>query len=353
MPLESRLIRQFTAIMRTKPRGAGVFRWATLAAALVLVGIIGARALAPRAPERIKIGFLVKMPEQAWFINEISAAQAAGREQNFDVLAMGAQDGERLMNAIDNLAAQGAQGFVVCAPDVRLGPAVVARSKVAGLKVVTVDDQFQGADGKPLTTVPHLGMSGYKIGQQVGRAIAAEMRRRHWTSSEVGAIALTNNELPTAVERVSGTRDALLESGFSRNHIFDAPQRSTDTEAASNAAAPVFSRESGLKKWIIFGLNEETVLGAVRASEQFGLSADQVIGIGINGSATAVAEFSKSSPTGFAGTIAVSSTLHGRQSALNLVDWIRRGRQPRLYTETTGTLMTRQNWRQVKADLHL
>lgn len=340
------------SILTLPPLGSEV-HWATLAAAVVLLGIIAVKMLSPAPPQRIKIGFLVKMPEQAWFINEVNAAQAVGREQNFDVLAMGTPDGERLMNAIDNLAAQGAQGFVVCAPDVRLGPAVIARARLAGLKVVTVDDQFRGIDGQPLSSVPHLGMSGYKIGRQVGHAIAAEMLRRHWNFSEVGAIALTNNELPTAVERVSGAREALLSSGFAPTQIFDTPQRATDTEAASNAAAPVFSREPNFKRWVIFGVNEETVLGAVRASEQFGLSADQVIGIGINGSATAVAELSKSSPTGFAGTIAVSSTLHGRQSAANLIDWIRYGREPPPDTATTGTLMTRENWRLVKRDLHL
>ena len=95
-------------------------------------------------------------------INEIAAAKAAGRDGDFEVIALGTPDGERLMTAIDNLVAQGAQGFVVCAPDVRLGPAVVARSAQAGLKVLTVDDQFLGPQGRPLAAVPHLGMSGYK-----------------------------------------------------------------------------------------------------------------------------------------------------------------------------------------------
>ena len=241
-------------------------RWTMLIAGAVLMAIVAIKVFSPPAAEHVKIGFLVKMPEQAWFINEIAAAKGAGREQDFDVIAMGTPDGERLMTAIDNLAAQGAQGFVVCAPDVRLGPAVVARSRVARLKVLTVDDQFRGPDGKPLTDAPHLGMSGYKIGLQVGQAIVAEMRRRHWNATDVGAIELTNNELPTAVERVSGARDALLQGGFERANIFEAPQRATDTEAASNAASPVFSRQPNLKKWVIFGLNEETVLGGVRAS---------------------------------------------------------------------------------------
>ena len=293
------------------------------------------------------------MPEQAWFISEIAAAQAAGRAGNFDVIAIGTPDGERLMTAIDNLVAQGAQGFIVCAPDVRLGPAVVARSALAGLKVLTVDDQFLGPGGKPLTDVPHLGMSGYKIGQQVGRSLIAEMRQRGWSYSEVGAIALTANELPTAVERVAGARDKLLAAGFPSRNIFEAPQRATDTESASNAASPVLSRQNDFKKWIIFALNEESVLGAVRACEQFGLTADQVIGVGIGGSSTSLAEFSKSQPTGFYATVAVSSSFHGRQVASNLVKWIREGARPAANTETTGTLMTRANWREVKADLQL
>ena len=326
---------------------------AVFAASAVLLCIIAVKTLSPPTAERIKIGFVVKMPEQAWFINEIAAAQSAGRAHGFDVVAIGAPDGERLMSAVDNLAAQGAAGFAVCAPDVRLGPAVIAHARLAGLKVVTVDDQFVGADGKPMIEVPHLGMSGYRIGLQVGQSIAAEMKHRGWQPQDVGAIAITSNELPTAVQRVAGARDALLASGFLPANVFEAPQRATDTESASNAAAPVFSRQPQLKRWVIFALNEESVLGGVRAAEQFGLDRDQVIGIGIGGTRTATAEFSKSRPTGFFGTVAVSSTMHGRQSAMNLVTWIRDGKPPPALTETTGTLMTRDNWRRVKADLQL
>ena len=328
-------------------------RWLTVAAGAALLGIVAVRALTPSAATRLKIGYLVKMPEQAWFINEVAAAQVAGREHDFDVVVIGTPDGERLMTALDNIAAQGAQGFVVCAPDVRLGPAVVARARAAGLKLVTVDDQFLGPDGKPLSAVPHLGMSGYRIGHQAGEAIAAEMKRRGWDPGNVGALAITFNELPTAVERLAGARDALLNAGFLASHVFEAPQRTTDTEGASNASAPVFSRQAELRQWVVFAVNEESVLGGVRAAEQFGLAGAQVIGVGIGGTATATAELSKSHATGFFGTIAVSSTLHGRQSALNLVSWLRTGKPPPTNTQTTGTLMTRDNWRQVKEQLQL
>ena len=46
------------------------------------------------------------------------------------------------------IAAGGAQGLIICTPDTRLGPAIVAKARGAGLKLLAVDDQFIGADGR-------------------------------------------------------------------------------------------------------------------------------------------------------------------------------------------------------------
>ncbi|GAB2782479.1 arabinose ABC transporter substrate-binding protein [Halomonas shantousis] len=313
----------------------------------------GALGSAQAAEENVKIGFIVKKPEQAWFINEQRAATELGEDKGFEVVRLAGEDGQQVLSAIDNLNSQGAQGFVICPPDVRLGPAIMNRAKQYGMKVVTVDDQFVGAGGEPLADVPHLGMSGYKIGQQVGNAIAEEMQARGWDPDEVAALRITNNELPTAKERTDGATEALLEAGFNQANIFDAPQQNTDTSSAFAAASPVLSKHGDFEHWVIYALNEESVLGGVRASEQYGLSPEQVIGVGINGSGAAFAEFSRENPTGFYGTVAVSSTQHGRQTADNLYTWITEDVKPPANTETTGTLMTRDNWQQVRADLVL
>ena len=315
-----------------------------------LVGSIvaGGRAAAD-AP--LKIGFIVKMPEQAWFINEQTASAAWGAKHDVTVVKLAGSDGELVMNAIDNLAAQGAKGFVICPPDVKLGPAIMARATAQGMKVVSVDDRFVGPDGQPMADVPHLGMSGYKIGEQVGQAISDEMKRRGWKPEEVAACRITDAELPTARDRVAGATDVLLKNGFVKANIFDAPQRTTDTEGGSTAASPVFARQGNFKKWIIYALNEETVLGGVRASEAFRLPAQSVIGVGINGTGAAFAEFAKPTETGFYGTVGVSSFLHGRQSTINLVEWLRNGTKPPANTETSGVLMTHENWQAVKTKL--
>ncbi|MCB8888177.1 arabinose ABC transporter substrate-binding protein [Vreelandella malpeensis] len=325
---------------------------------LTRLALCASLALAPLAAaqaqtDTVKIGFIVKKPEQAWFINEQQAATDAGEELGFQVVRLGGEDGQEVLSAIDNLYAQGAQGFVICPPDVRLGPAIMNRAEQYGMKVITVDDQFVTSSGEPMEGVPHLGMSGTRIGMQVGEAIAAEMQARGWNMDEVAALRITNNELPTAVERTDGATQALLAAGFPEANIFDAPQQSTDTSGAFSAASPVLSQRGGFEHWVIYALNEESVLGGVRATEQYGLAPDNVIGVGINGSGAAFAEFSRSNPTGFHGTVAVSSTMHGRQTAEDLYRWIAEDEQPPANTETTGTLMTRDNWQDVREELGL
>ena len=62
----------------------------------------------------VKIGFLVKQPEEPWFQLEWKFADKASRDLGFELVKIGVPDGEKTLAAIDNLAAGGAQGFIIC-----------------------------------------------------------------------------------------------------------------------------------------------------------------------------------------------------------------------------------------------
>lgn len=303
------------------------------------------------ATEKVKIGFVVKQPEEPWFQDEWKFARKAGEEAGFDVVEIGASDGEQLMSAIDNLAAQGAEGFVVCTPDVNLGPAIVARAAAAGLKVMTVDDRLIDADGNAIESVPHMGISAKKIGNDVGAALAAEIKARGWDMSEVGALRMSYDQLPTAVDRVDGAIESLKTAGFPDAMIFDAPQTRTDTEAALNAATTVLNQHADIKHWIAFGLNDEAVLGAVRAGESVGIGADDFIGVGIGGAESAINEFQKPDATGFFGTVVISPLRHGYETAMNMYEWVANDKTPPALTLTSGSLATRSDYKSVLESL--
>lgn len=318
--------------------------------AIVMASAIALTASAAFATD-VKIGFVVKQAEEPWFQDEWKFAEQAAKEKGFTLVKIGAEDGEKVQSAIDNLGAQGAQGFIICVPDVKLGPGIVAKATANDLKLMTVDDRLVGADGKPLEDVPHMGISALKIGETVGQSIAAEIKKRGWDMKDVGAIRVSYDQLPTAVDRVEGAITALKAAGFPAENIYDAPQAKTDTEAALNAATTVLNKHSNVKHWIAFGLNDEAVLGAVRASESVGISADNMIGVGIGGAESAINEFKKPSATGFYGTVIISPKRHGYETALNMYEWIANNKEPEKLILTSGSLAVRGDYEKVRADL--
>jgi L-arabinose transport system substrate-binding protein len=295
------------------------------------------------APAKVKIGFLVKQPEEPWFQYEWKGADQAGAKYGFEVIKIGVPDGEKTLAAVDSLAANGAQGFVICTPDVRLGPAIVAKARANNLKVVTVDDRFVGADGKFLAAVPYLGMSATKIGEMSGQTLAAEMKRRGWADADTAACVVTFEELDTARNRTDGVIAALKAAGFPADRICKAPQKTTDIPGSFDAANALLARKTGVKHWLVAGMNDSAVLGAVRATEGNGFKAPDVIGVGINGT-DCLDELRKPEPTGFYGSIYASAPQEGFGTAAMLYFWIADGKQPAPDTRTDGQLITRENF---------
>ena len=281
---------------------------------------------ATSAPDKIKIGYLVKQPEEPWFQYEWKGADKAAAQYGFELIKQGVQDGEKVMGMIDNLAVAGAQGFVICTPDVRLGPAIMARAKQHNLKVVIVDDQFL-KDGKFMTEVPYVGMSASRIGTKQGETLAAEMKKRGWTPADTAVCAITFEELDTARERTDSSIAALKKAGVPADRIFKAPQKTTDIPGSFDAANILLTQHPGVKRWLIVGMNDTAVLGAVRGMEGRGFTADTAIGIGINGT-DCIDELRKAKPTPFFGSMLASAPAEGFQSTEMLYKWVKDGTKP-------------------------
>jgi L-arabinose transport system substrate-binding protein len=300
---------------------------------------------AAAAPGTIKLGYLVKQPEEPWFRYEWKGADKAAAQYGFELIKQGVQDGEKVMGMIDNLAVAGAQGFVICTPDVRLGPAIMARAKQRGLKVVIVDDQFI-QDGKLMKEVPYVGMSASRIGAKQGETLAAEMKKRGWSMEETAVCAITFEELDTARERTDSSITALKAAGIPAERIFKAAQKTTDIPGGFDAANVLLTQHSEVKRWLILGMNDSAVLGAVRAVESRGFTADTAIGVGINGT-DCIDELRKVRPTPFFGSMLASAPQEGFASTEMLYKWVKDGTQPPLDTRSEGMLITRENFEQV------
>ncbi|EEU0980734.1 substrate-binding domain-containing protein [Escherichia coli] len=249
-------------------------------AAIGLAAVMSQSAMA----ENLKLGFLVKQPEEPWFQTEWKFADKAGKDLGFEVIKIAVPDGEKTLNAIDSLAASGAKGFVICTPDPKLGSAIVAKARGYDMEVIAVDDQFVNAKGKPMDTVPLVMMAATKIGERQGQELYKEMQKRGWDVKESAVMEITANELDTARRRTTGSMDAL--------------------------------------------------------------KAADIIGIGING-VDAVSELSKAQATGFYGSLLPSPDVHGYKSSEMLYNWVAKDVEPPKFTEVTDVvLITRDNFKE-------
>jgi L-arabinose transport system substrate-binding protein len=91
----------------------------------------------------------------------------------------------------------------------------------------------------------------------------------------------------------------------------------------------------------------------VRAAEGRGVGADNMIGVGIGGAASALNEFNKPETTGFFGTVLISPKRHGYETSIDMYNWIAKNQEPPKLTLTSGKLMNRENQKEVRAEYGL
>ncbi|KAB0486060.1 substrate-binding domain-containing protein [Pseudomonas psychrophila] len=299
-----------------------------------------------QAGDPVKIGFLVKQAEEPWFQTEWAFAEKAAKDKGFTLIKIAAPDGEKTLSAIDSLAANGAQGFVICPPDVGLGPAIMAKAKLNGLKVIAVDDRFVDASGTFMEEVPYLGMAAFEVGQKQGSAMVTEAKNRNWDWKDTYAVINTFNELDTAKKRTDGSVKSLKDAGLPDDHILYSALKTLDVPGSMDATnSALVKLPGGAKNLIIGGMNDSTVLGGVRATESAGFAPANVIGIGINGT-DAIGELKKAN-SGFFGSMLPSPHIEGYKTATMMFEWITEGKEPPLYTAMDEvTLITRDNFQE-------
>ena len=120
--------------------------------------------------------------------------------------------------------------------------------------------------------------SARKIGELSGRTLAEEMQRRGWAAADTAACIVTFEELDTARERTEGIIAALQAAGFPADRIYKTPQKTTDIPGSFDAANALLAQKTGVKNWLVAGMNDSATLGAVRATEGNGFAAAKVHG---------------------------------------------------------------------------
>jgi L-arabinose transport system substrate-binding protein len=146
--------------------------------------------------------------------------------------------------------------------------------------------------------------------------------------------------------------DALTKAGLPLDHIIYAPQKTLDVPGSMDSTGSALPKlPSSAKNLIVGGMNDNTVLGGVRAASS-AFKPTNLIGIGINGT-DAIDELKKKE-SGFFGSMLPSPDKEGYNTALQMYEWVKDGKEPPKYTAMEDvTLITRANFQEVLTKIGL
>lgn len=258
----------------------------------------------------VKIGYINKMGDHPWFVAEVAGAKAAAEAAGADFVSQDVQfNADLTITTIDTMIGDGVQGIAIVVPDKGLGPVVAQKAKDAGIPLIAVDDDITYQDGTP---VPYVGLDAFSIGKNVGAELAKLYLSEGWADKEVRIASIEDRKADTCMQRNKGAEEAFLSAvpGFDPANIVRVAYDNTMVNSI-DVMTTTLTANPQVTNWIFYSCNDDGVLGAARAMENSGYSADQGMGIGIDGSRACDA-FGGGKPSAFRGTMWLNSANHGK-----------------------------------------
>jgi L-arabinose transport system substrate-binding protein len=291
----------------------------------------------------ITIGYIVKHLDNPWFVAETGGAAALAEEMGVELLIQDVQfDAGLALSTLDTYIGTGVDGIIIVVPDQEIGPAVLDRAAEAGIPVIAVDDEIVNSSG---IAASFAGFNADLIGEQVAQGAIQQYRERGWDSvdGKVGVFNIEFANLGVCVDRTNAATATWQAAfpDFPADQMIVAPYDGTLNNAIDTFSS-VITANPDITHWVLYSCNDDGVMGAVRALEQAGVPAENIIGIGL-GAHLACDEWAKDEPTGFSGAIFIDAANHGRFAVANMVNHLRYGVPLPAFTYAPGSFVTRDD----------
>lgn len=248
--------------------GIRTFRASFLAVIVALAGCAPATDSGP-APEGQKvIGGALLTQAHVFYQDLVAAMEAEAATQGFDLRMQYCEmDGSKQNQQMETFVLQKVDAIVLAPYDSSAVGPMVAEARAAGIPVFTVDIRADGAD-----VVSHIASDNVDGGRKIGKYLAEALGGK----GKVGIV--DHPEVASVIDRVAGFEEVLAEypdieivskvaGGGLRDKALKASQDLLQSHPEINA---------------IFGINDDSALGALAAVEERGLQ-DKIIIVGFDG----------------------------------------------------------------------
>src|SRR5512133_1351218 len=308
-----------------------------------------APAAAPTAPAAKATGkpllvVINKSADQQYFIDLQNSFSKTATDSGADVKKFDAKLDPNLgVSLVNDAISAGAKGIAITVPDQTIGPAIAKAAKDAGVTLIATDDGIKDADGKP---VPFVGFDGKDMGKKVGEAASKLLTDSGWlkdSAKKVGVLSVEVQTLSVCNDRTDNEKAAIKAAGVADAQIFPVPYTG-EALSSQDAAGPIVTAHPDVTNWVVFGCNDEGVLGSLNALATAGVKADNVIGVGL-GAYEACKPWAAGQPSGFKAGLFISGLDVGKTAATVLNDAVVNGKPPAAVSYAPTSIVDANNYK--------
>lgn len=301
-----------------------------------------------RVDGKITITYLQKQGDQEYFIGEAAGAREKAKELGVDLKVVNlGNDANKTVSEVQSAIAQKTNGVIIVVPDPAVGPQVVQTAKDGNVALLTSDDQICTTGPDPAACdkddlVPRTGFSGRQMGQEVGKRAAAEYKKAGWAAPDTRVISAWKQDVTVCGDRVDGAKKAFAATVPGVKNI-DVPTDNTPTGAQDKIAATI-TANSGVKNWVIWGCNDENVMGGVTAMANAGVKPANVVGVGL-GAYLACKEWQSAKPTGMKAALFINGKDVGALAVQTMYDKLKNGKVFPAEAFAPTTMVDQATWK--------
>ncbi|MFJ2744886.1 substrate-binding domain-containing protein [Streptomyces sp. NPDC087440] len=301
-----------------------------------------------KADGKISLTYLQKQGDQEYFVGEAAGAKAKAAELGIDLKVVNlGNDANKTVSEVQSAIAQKATGIIVVVPDPAVGPQVVQTARDGKVALLTSDDQICATGPDPAACakkdlVPRIGFSGEQMGTEVGKRAAAEFVKAGWKPEETKVVSAWKQDVTVCGDRVKAAQKA-FEAEVKGVEVLKVSTDNSPTGAQDKTAGTVTAHPQ-VKNWVVWGCNDENVMGGVTALENAGKKPQNVIGVGL-GAYLACKEWGTSEPTGMKAALFINGRDVGALAVQTMYDRLKKGKEFPAEGFAPTTMVDAGNWK--------
>ncbi|MCX4791130.1 MULTISPECIES: substrate-binding domain-containing protein [unclassified Streptomyces] len=297
---------------------------------------------------KISLTYLQKQGDQEYFVGEAAGARAKADELGIDLKIVNlGNDANKTVGEVQSAVAQKTNGVIIVVPDPAVGPQVVHTAEDGKVALLTSDDQICSTGPDPASCgkadlVPRVGFSGAQMGEEVGKRAASEFKKAGWKASDTRIISAWKQDVTVCGDRVNASKKA-FDAAVPGVKTINVATDNTPTGAQDKIAATI-TANSKVKNWVVWGCNDENVMGGVTALQNAGTSPANIIGVGL-GAYLACKEWQSDKPSGMKAALFINGKDVGALAVQTMYDKLKHGKDFPQEAFAATTLVDSHSWK--------